>query len=232
MSRLPCSLRPPDRRASTTVGQMFRRRSKRHEATPPPSATVPPVAVPPTSPEPPTISEPPTTPEPPTSPEPASTPVAPAASPTPPVDLDVPVSNPELLARLVECVRTGTWDQPTMQAQRDAVYVLATQISGPGIVDGVMQAGTKITLFHVVDDQDRPAVAAFTDWDALRAVLGDDPSWSGMIETGEGVLALAGSAGYVGGVVINPGSPESQFALTPERLDRLLAQTQPASAGH
>jgi len=193
---------------------MFRRR-KRSEATPPPTATFPPVAVPTET----------------TAPAPAAPAPEPREPVTPPVDLDVPVTNPELLARLVECVRTGTWDQPTMQAQRDAVYVLATQISGPGIVDGVMQAGTRITLFHVLDDQDRPAVAAFTDWDALRAVLGDDPSWSGMVETGEGVLALAGSAGYVGGVVINPGSPESQFALTPERLERLHAQTQPGTVG-
>ena len=155
---------------------------------------------------------------------PAPKPPPPAAV-IPPVDLDVPVTNPELVAALVDLARAPRdEDMPrVLDLLRSAVLLVATRIDGPGVVDGVMQAGSVMTVYSVLLPDDRPALALVTDWPSLRASCGD--GWSALVQApGEGWRLARGA--YAGGAVLNPAGPEVIFPLDPPRIDVLLAPGQ------
>lgn len=148
------------------------------------------------------------------------------------MSVDVPVANPELVARLIRArsIPEGETDaRVTMRMLRDARYLLATQLGhpdgGPPVVDGMMRAGSRIDVFQVALPDGRPALAVFTDWPSLRAALGDGEQWSGLIEPGEDVFRLGLRPEYPGGAVINPAGPEVTLALEPERIASLYAST-------
>jgi SseB protein N-terminal domain len=118
---------------------------------------------------------------------------------TPPVDLDKPVDNPELVAQLIRARQSRTQEDlhRTLQMLRDAVFLQATQFShpdgAPAIAGGTIRAGTVIKLHTVLLPDDRSALAVFTDWPSLRAAVGDDPAWSSLVETGEAVFRMGSS---------------------------------------
>ncbi len=168
----------------------------------------------------------------------APVPAAPPAAPAPPVDLDKPVAsskpvaNSKLVAQMIRGARSGTPQDMvrTMQMQREAVYLLGTQVSHPDggtpVVDGVMRAGTQITVYSVLLPDDRQALAVFTDGPSLRAAVGDGPGWSSMVQPGEEVFKLALTSPYAG-VVINPAGPQVSFPLDHEKIALLYRHTQP-----
>jgi hypothetical protein len=71
---------------------------------------------------------------------------------TPPVDLDKPVENPELVAQMIRARQSRTREdlQQTLQMLREAVFLQATQFSHPdghpALTDGKIRAGTLIKL--------------------------------------------------------------------------------------
>ncbi len=164
-------------------------------------------------------------------------PVLPVAS-APPVDLGKPVASSEpvassqLVAQMIRGARSGTPQDMvrTMQMQREAVYLLGTQANHPDgqtpVVDGVMRAGTRITVYSVLLPDDRQALAVFTDGPSLRAAVGDGPGWSSMVQPGEEVFKLALTSPYAG-VVINPAGPQVSFPMDHEKIALLFRHTQP-----
>jgi SseB protein N-terminal domain len=152
----------------------------------------------------------------------------------PPVDLDKPVENPELVAQIIRGRQSGTDAdlRVTLQMLRGAVFLLATQIThpdgDPAIVDGMMRAGTVIKLHTVRLRDDRSALAVFTDWPSLRAAVGDGADWSSIVQTGDDVFALATRPEYPGGVVVDPSGPEVTFAMDPAQIAWMRANTRPA----
>jgi hypothetical protein len=158
---------------------------------------------------------------------------------TPPVDLDKPVENPELVAQMIRVGDSPTEEDArrTMQMLRDAVFLMATQISHPDgrqpIIDGTMRSGTLINLHGVQLPDDRSALAVYTDWPSLRAAVGDGPEWSSLVQTGEEVFRMGLRPDYPGGVVVNPFGPEVSFAMEPAQIAWMYANTRPrpGSAG-
>jgi hypothetical protein len=154
---------------------------------------------------------------------------------TPPVDLDKPVENPELVAQMIRARQSRTREdlQQTLQMLREAVFLQATQFSHPdghpALTDGKIRAGTLIKLHTVLLPDDRSALAIFTDWPSLRAAVGDDPTWSSLVETGEGVFKTGLLPAYPGGVVINPSGPEATFAMEPAQIAWMYANTRSRS---
>lgn len=154
---------------------------------------------------------------------------------TPPVDLNKPVENPELVAKLVRSRQSRTREdlQQALQMLRDATFLMATQFShpdgGPAIVDGTIRKGALIKLHTVLLPDDRSALAVFTDWPSLRAAVGEDPAWSSLVETGEQVFRTGLLPAYPGGVVINPSGPEATFAMEPAQIAWMYADTRPRS---
>jgi hypothetical protein len=150
----------------------------------------------------------------------------------PPVDPNQPVENAALVARLLRSSGTGEDDAAalvTMRMIRDATYLIATQVSHPDggapIVDGMMRAGTRINVYTVRLPDGRPALAAFTDWSALRAAVGEGAEWSGLIQPGEDLFRMALSPDYAGGVVVNPSGPDVTLEMTPERIAWMFSRT-------
>lgn len=147
--------------------------------------------------------------------------------------VNTPVENSGLVARLLNSrtVHEGDADAlETLQMIRDATYLLATQVAhpdgGPPIVDGVMRAGTRINLYVARLADDRPALAAFTDWPSLRAAVGAGDDWSGLIQPGDDLFGMGLSPDYAGGVVINPAGPEVTLELTPDRIAWMYSHTE------
>lgn len=155
------------------------------------------------------------------------------ATVTPPVDLDKPVENPELVAQLIRARQSRTQAdlQKTLHMLRNAVFLMATQFShpdgGPAIADGKVRKGSIIKIHTVLLRDDRSALAVFTDWPSLRAAVGEDPAWSSLVETGEGIFKTALLPATPGGLVINPSGPVATFAMDPEQIAWTLANTRP-----
>ena len=146
--------------------------------------------------------------------------------------VDIPVANPELVARLIgarSAPETEVEARVTRRMLREARYLLATQLrhpdGGPPIVDGMMRAGSRIDVFQVAHPDGRTALAVFTDWPSLRAAVGGGEEWSGLVEPGEDCFRLGLRPEYPGGAVINPAGPEITVALEPERIASLYAST-------
>ena len=70
-------------------------------------------------------------------------------------------------------------------------------------------------------------MALYTDWPSLRAAVGDGPEWSSLVETGEQVFEMGLRPDYPGGVVIDPFGPEVSFAMEPEQIAWMYANTRP-----
>lgn len=146
----------------------------------------------------------------------------------PDIDLNKPVENPELVARLRaagEIPETEDDQRATDRMLLDGIYLLAAQVfhpdGGPAVVDGVMRAGTQINLYTVGLPDDRSALVAFTDWPSLHAAVGEGDDWSGLVQKGPDVFSLGSPPDYPGGVVINPFGPKVTLEVGPERIARM-----------
>jgi hypothetical protein len=155
------------------------------------------------------------------------------SSVTPPVDLDRPVENPELVEQLRRSHEPPTEEElrRILQMLRDAVFLIATQMSHPDgrppVIDGTMRAGTQINVHGVRLPGDRSALAVYTDWPSLRAAVGEGPDWSSLVQTGEEVFKMGLDPDYPGGVVIDPFGPEVTFAMEPAQISWMYANTRP-----
>jgi hypothetical protein len=143
----------------------------------------------------------------------------------PPVDLSVPVTNPELLAALTAPERDV---RQLLSALLKATFLMAVQYSHPdgrpAIEQGVMRVGSQITTFGVSDDADNELLTLFTDADALAAAAG--PGWGGQVIPAVDALELAAKR-YGGRAVINPNGPVATMELTPEQTADLLSFVPP-----
>ncbi|MDX6200339.1 MAG: hypothetical protein QOJ79_3490 [Actinomycetota bacterium] len=155
----------------------------------------------------------------PTKPDPAN-PLA------PPVDLSVPVTNPELLAALTDPEQDT---KRLLQALVRATFLMAVQYTHPdgrpAIEDGMMRVGSRITILSVRDEADNDLLALFTDADALHASVGPT-GWGGQVIQAVEALELA-AAQHGGRAVINPDGPVATWRLEPDQVAHLLAVVRP-----
>lgn len=126
---------------------------------------------------------------------------------TPPVDLNKPVSNPDLVAAISAFMRSRTRiNIESLQRELNrAVYLLPTimddgamEQSAPGQM--TIRAGSKLKI-PVVGDQE-PYLPLFTDWEALRAWI--QVPVSGMVVPADQAWDLAMS--NYAGAAVNPGT--------------------------
>jgi hypothetical protein len=144
----------------------------------------------------------------------------------PPVDLNVPVTNPEV----IEAVKAYAADPSDVRGQaldvalRRSVLLAATRISElqptpgqPG--QSTVPVGSTITIATVLDDRDRSLLALFTDWQSLEAQYG--PGWDSLVLPAADAFDLA--LKQHAGAVLNPSGPEVSVPLEHPQLRRILA---------
>jgi hypothetical protein len=145
----------------------------------------------------------------------------------PPVDLSVPVTNPELVAAMAEPEQDT---ERLLTALVKATFLMAVQHSHPdgrpAIENGFMRAGSVITIWSVRDQDDNDLLTLFTDADALRATTGPT-GWGGQIIQAVDALELAAKR-HGGHAVINPNGPGPTWELQPYQVERILAEVRPS----
>lgn len=150
---------------------------------------------------------------------------------TPPgIDVNRPVENPELVARLARWRDSPVSEdevRQTLRMMREATYLLASRVwhpdGGQPISDGTMRAGTRIDIYTVLLPDDRSALCLFTDWRALRAAVGEGSDWRGLIQRGQDAFGLGLQPDYPGGVVVNPSGPDVTMEMGPEQIASMFA---------
>lgn len=144
----------------------------------------------------------------------------------PPVDLDVPVTNPAVVAAVEALVAdpvSYALSAALDQALRDAVFLAAGSVSEvvsdrerPG--QGVVPAGSELRIHTAETEDGEELLALFTDWPSLEAFCG----------TGQGSFVLPAAEAFgmalsYDGAVVNPAGPDCTVPLPPDVLRRLLA---------
>lgn len=145
----------------------------------------------------------------------------------PPVDLDVPVENPDVVAAVHALVAEPT--SVALSAALDralagatllaaaAISEIVTDLTHPG--QAVVPEGSEITLHSALTDDDQDLLALFTDWSSLEAFCGEGSR--SLVLPGPEAFAIA--LKQYDGAVINPAGPGVVIPLPPDVLERLVA---------
>lgn len=125
----------------------------------------------------------------------------------PPVDLNVPVTNPALVAALVRHRDTKTeQSEAEIRAEfKRATFLLAINLDRPPTPtsegQAIFQKGQRIAVVQVVDSQDRTLLALFTDH--AEKLLFTTQSNSTLVMPARQAMEFAVESGYAG-LVVNP----------------------------
>jgi hypothetical protein len=144
----------------------------------------------------------------------------------PPVDLNKPVENPEVVAAITAAANSQS---PLLFAAltcalRDANYLVPIMqegmVTSPTGVEGQMtiQAGSHINVFTCAAPDGGTLLPLFTDWDEIRRWI--DHPVSTLVMPAKEAFAFASMDEYAGAVV-NPGGQAVE--LNKDLLGRLLS---------
>jgi hypothetical protein len=145
----------------------------------------------------------------------------------PPVDLNKPVENPEVVAAIKAAANS---DSPLLHAAlgcalRDANYLVPIMqegiIASPAGKDGEMtiHAGSHINVVTCAAPDGGTLLPLFTDWDEIRRWL--DVPVSTLVVPAKDAFSIASRDEYAG-AVINPGGQAVE--LSKDQLGRLLLE--------
>jgi len=147
---------------------------------------------------------------------------------TPPVDMDMPVTNPALTAAMAGLCEGG--DQAAVEAVirelNRAVYLVAILLDEASVTttspgQAIINKGSMLNVLQCTDSNDRPWLPLFTDWDAIRKWT-NNTSVSTLVMPSDQAWDFALS--QYQGVVINPAGPS--LKLSRDQLEDLRRRGQ------